>query len=176
MSKKKIASEKIETLAFMLKDKTIRNSLLMEKEVARSIKVMDDGSVILGKTSCVWWNHFIGDERVITFNDFCIKLIDILSGQKNNKNLTVLNGLKQYFVDGLFDDEVSPEYMIDLLFDCFRHGFNSPYSALDINLKTNPQQSRRYEKVPVAGSIPVVINNRKEVMFVPLGDISNLLL
>lgn len=43
MYKKKIRSEKIETLEFMLKDKTIRNSLLMEKEVARSIKVMDDG-------------------------------------------------------------------------------------------------------------------------------------
>lgn len=86
MYKKKIRSEKIETLEFMLKDKTIRNSLLMEKEVARSIKVMDDGSVVLGRTSCRWWNHFIGDERVITFNEFCIHLIDILSGQKNNKN------------------------------------------------------------------------------------------
>ena len=133
MYKKKIRSEKIETLEFMLKDKTIRNSLLMEKEVARSIKVMDDGSVVLGRTSCRWWNHFIGDERVITFNEFCIHLIDILSGQKNNKNEVVLNGLKQYFVDGLFDDAVTPEYMIDLLFDCFRHGYNSPYSASEIN-------------------------------------------
>ena len=176
MNKKKIAPEKIETLAFMLKDKTIRDSLLMEKEVARSIKVMDDGSVILGKTSWRWWNHFIGDERIITFNDFCIHLIDILSGQKNNKNKVGLDGLKQYFVDGLFDDAISSEYMIDLLFDCFRHGFNSPYSASELNFKTPPQQLRRYEKIPVAGSIPVVINNRKEVIYVPLGDISNLML
>ena len=174
MYKKKIRSEKIETLEFMLKDKTIRNSLLMEKEVARSIKVMDDGSVVLGRTSCRWWNHFIGDERVITFNEFCIHLIDILSGQKNNKNEVVLNGLKQYFVDGLFDDAVTPEYMIDLLFDCFRHGYNSPYSASEINFKTG--QPRRHANIPVAGSIPIHVNNRGEIIYVPLADISNLML
>ena len=174
MYKKKIRSEKIETLEFMLKDKTIRNSLLMEKEVARSIKVMDDGSVVLGRTSCRWWNHFIGDERVITFNEFCIHLIDILSGQKNNKNEVVLNGLKQYFVDGLFDDAVTPEYMIDLLFDCFRHGYNSPYSASEVNFKNG--QPRRHANIPVAGSIPIRVNNRNEIIYVPLADISNLML
>ena len=180
MRRNTIAVEKIATIEFMLKDKTIHNALLMEKEVARSIKVVGDGSVILGKTSWKWWNHFVGDERVITFNELCILLIDIISGHPSNKNEIILEGLKKYFVDGIFDNVTTPEFMIDLLFDSFRNGYNSPYSSCAINFKTQiaedlqrPMRERRYSSTPINGAIAVRINPG-EVVYVPLSDLSNL--
>lgn len=88
----------------LLEKPEIMGKLLMEGEIAQSVSVLDDGSILLSKSKYVWWSKLFNDVRVISFNDLAIKIIDVLSGVGKSKNEVVLNGLRAEFTDLLFNE------------------------------------------------------------------------
>jgi len=89
-------------LMVLLEKPEIMGKLLLEGEIAQSVSVLDDGSILLSKSKYVWWSKIFNDIRVISFNDLAIQIIEVLSGVGKSKNEIVLNGLRAEFTDLLF--------------------------------------------------------------------------
>lgn len=114
-------------IQYFFTDKTIRNTLIDEsnKEVYNRIDIQEDGNIILGKTSCRWWNHFIGCEKVVSFNDFAIRVANVISGQKNNKNNKTFMGLVEVIAkEGIKNENYST--VIDQLLIAIKFGTDGP--------------------------------------------------
>ena len=116
---------------YLLEDPTIRGILVDndKKEVYSSCSVGEDGSITFGKTCVKWWNRLIGDERTISFNEFAMKVASAISGQKNNTNQKILNGLLGVIATkGIQGEDYS--YVIDQLLIATKFGMkNSPLSC-----------------------------------------------
>ena len=116
---------------YLLEDPTIRGILVDndKKEVYSSCSVGEDGSITFGKTCVKWWNRLIGDERTISFNEFAMKVASAISGQKNNTNQKILNGLLGVIATKGIQGE-GYSYVIDQLLIATKFGMkNSPLSC-----------------------------------------------
>lgn len=114
-------------IQYFFEDDMIKSSLIdkKQKEVYKRIDIEENGDIILGKTSCKMWNHFIGCEKVISFNDFAIRVANVISGQKNNKNNTTFMGLIEVIAkEGVKNENYST--VIDQLLIAIKFGTNGP--------------------------------------------------
>lgn len=122
-------------LQYLLEDSNIKSILTddSKKEVYKRLDIEEDGSLVLGKTSFRWWNRFINDQKVISFNEFAIKVTDKISGQKNNTNNKILKGLLEVIAKkGIKDQDYS--YVIDQLLIAVKFGMDGPLKCKCINL------------------------------------------
>lgn len=132
-------------IQYLLEDPTIKGILVDEnkKEVFSRIDINEDGSIVLGKTSFKWWNRFIGDEKIVSFNEFAIKAANAISGQKNNTNEQVFNGLLEVIGKrGIKNEDYS--YVIDQLLIATKFGMDGPLKCRCINLDSgDPTETRK---------------------------------
>lgn len=132
-------------IQYLLEDPTIKGILVDEnkKEVFSRIDINEDGSIVLGKTSFKWWNRFIGDEKIVSFNEFAIKAANAISGQKNNTNEKVFNGLLEVIGKrGIKNEDYS--YVIDQLLIATKFGMDGPLKCRCINLDSgDPAETRK---------------------------------
>ena len=132
-------------IQYLLEDPTIKGILVDEnkKEVYSRIDINEDGSITLGKTSFKWWNHFIGDEKIVSFNEFAIKAANAISGQKNNTNEKVFAGLLEVIGNrGIKNEDYS--YVIDQLLIATKFGMDGPLKCRCVNLDSgDPTENRR---------------------------------
>lgn len=104
-----------------------------EKEIYNRCDIQEDGSITFGKTSCKWWNRIIGCEKIISFNEFAMKIADVISGQKNNKNSKILNGLLEIIArKGITNEDYT--YVIDQLLVAIKFGADGPLKSKVIDL------------------------------------------
>lgn len=114
-------------IQYFFTDKTIRNTLIDEsnKEIYNRIDIEENGDIILGKTSCRWWNRFIGCEKIVSFNDFAIRVANVISGQKHNKNDETFMGLVEIIAkEGIRNEDYST--VIDQLLIAIKFGMDGP--------------------------------------------------
>lgn len=121
-------SKKLIEILFM--DESIKRSLVDEKDNAcyKLVTINDDGSITFGKTNIRWWNHLIGDEKTISFTDFALTVVKVLSGQKNNCKEIIVKGLGQEVIKTAI---IKEEYdtVVDRLFDAARYGVKGPLTT-----------------------------------------------
>lgn len=123
----KLSEKSVKLIEMLLEDPAIKGNLIDDpnKEVYKTLTICEDGSIVLGKTRCLWWNRLIGDEKTLSFIDFAIKVITALSGQANNQNEIVLKGLTEDLIrKAVAADKY--DYVVDRLFDVARYGTSGP--------------------------------------------------
>ena len=127
-------------LNLLLMDETIRQSLMMDQEVAKRITILDDGSVRLDKHKSKFLNWMFNEGSTISFIEVCGIITNILSGHPSNRNGIVLDGLAKGITNNLIDQsEDASESMVDTLFLVYINGYQGEYSSRFINAKANPE-------------------------------------
>ena len=114
-------------IQMLLLDPVIHGQLVnkSDKEVYAQIVVdRTTGDLIFGRTKFSWLNHFIGDEKKISFLDFAMKTVAALSGQQNNYNERILGALSQEVIKkAVMEDDYG--FIVNRLFDACRYGNKS---------------------------------------------------
>lgn len=92
-----------------------------DKEKYKICTVESNGVVILGKTSCRWWNKLINCQDKLPFESFALKvwdaLVDASSGINND---AIINGLShEIILKSIREKEY--DYVVNRLYDCWRH-------------------------------------------------------
>jgi len=134
---------------YLLEDPLIRSVLVdnSKKEVFKRIDINTDGSITLGKTSIKWWNRLLNDEKNISFNEFALKVTDKISGQKNNTNEKLLNGLLEVIAKkGIKNQDYS--YVIDQLLIAAKFGMDGPLKCKCMDLNNNDRDPVENNKGP----------------------------
>lgn len=134
-------------LQYLLEDPSIKAILIdnPKKELYSRMDINEDGSITLGKTSYRWWNRLVNDEKTISFNEFAIKLTDVISGQEKNTNNKILKGLLEVIAKkGIKSKDYS--YVLDQLLVAVKFGMDGPLRCKCINLDDydgEPEEDRR---------------------------------
>lgn len=119
----KLSSKSVKLIELLLSDPTIRKELIDDKngELFKTVTIQEDGSIVLGKTRCLWWNRLLGDEKILSFTDFAFRTVAALSGQKCNVNDIILKGLSEEVIRNAIQDDQF-DVVVDRLFDAARYG------------------------------------------------------
>ena len=92
-----------------------------DKEKYKICTIKDNGTIILGKTSCRWWNQLLNCQDKFPFESFALKVWDSLADASEGIN-------KEAVIEGLSREVVMKsirvrEYdkVVNRLFDVWRH-------------------------------------------------------
>lgn len=92
-----------------------------DKEKYKICTINDSGTVIMGKTSCRWWNNIIKCQDKLQFVDFALRvwsaLVDLSSGLNNE---AIKEGLSHEIIQRSVRDRMH-DFVVNRLFDCWRH-------------------------------------------------------
>jgi len=114
-------------IQLLLMDPVINNQLIdkASKEVYSTV-IVDriTGDIVFGKTRWTWLNHFIADEKKISFIDFAMKTVAALSGQQANYDERILNALSHEVITKAVM-EGNFTFIVNRLFDACRYGNKS---------------------------------------------------
>ena len=114
-------------IQLLLMDPVINNQLIdkVSKEVYSTV-IVDriTGDIVFGKTRWTWLNHFIADEKKISFIDFAMKTVAALSGQQANYDERILNALSHEVITKAVM-EGNFTFIVNRLFDACRYGNKS---------------------------------------------------
>lgn len=94
-----------------------------EKEIAKNIKICEDGTVILGKTKYAFINRLFNDEKILSISDICIRIISIITGKGKTKNTEAFKSLIEDLTIAL--DKGDYSYAITRIFIAYRLGYKS---------------------------------------------------
>lgn len=120
----KLSKQSILTIQILLTDSKIATKVfenLNDKEKYKICTVEENGNVVLGKTSCKWFNRLLNCQDVLPFESFALKVWDALVDASAGLNKqAVMKGLSQEVVmksvrNREYDD------VVNRLFDCWRH-------------------------------------------------------
>lgn len=99
-----------------------------EKEIAKYIHVNVDGSVVLGKTKYAIINRLFRDEKTLSPNDICLRLINVITGKGGARNK---EAFKSLFADlGIALDKGDFSYAITRIFMAYRLGYKSDVAEM----------------------------------------------
>ena len=131
-------------LKLLLKDGDISSIFIDHdhRELYKKLTIEDNGDFVLGKTNFVWWNRLFGDEKTISFTDFALKAIKVLSNKPHANENIVREGLVDHVIKKLLDEE-NPNCVVDVLFDCARYGVRSSVSTRGISIGSNVRVTTR---------------------------------
>lgn len=116
-------------LQHMFADKDFISLLFMdEKEIARYIHVEKDGSVTLGRTKYKFINRLFKDEKVLSTNDICLRLIKVITGKGGTRNNEAFDCLVKDFTKAL--DKGDYSYAITRIFIGYRLGYINDVAAM----------------------------------------------
>lgn len=127
----KLSLKSVKLIEILFMEPTIMKNLIDDSkaELYKTVTINQvDGSIILGKTRCRWWNHLLGDEKIISFTDFAFRVVAALSGQKCNVNEILLKGLSEEVIRrAIMDNQLN--VVVDRLFDAARYGVETSVST-----------------------------------------------
>lgn len=130
-----------------ISEKVFENS--NDKEKYKICTIQDDGTIVMGKTSCGWWNRLINCQDTLSFDSLALKiwdaLVDLSSGL-NNK--AILEGLSREIVMNSVREK-NYDKAVQMLYDAWSHvaqnsaGYRQTFSEenADNNVKYVQQQS-----------------------------------
>ena len=114
-------------IQLLLMDPVINGQLIDKaaKEIYSTV-IVDriTGDIVFGKTRWTWLNHFITDEKKISFIDFAMKTVAALSGQQANYDERILNALSHEVITKAVM-EGNFTFIVNRLFDACRYGNKS---------------------------------------------------
>lgn len=102
-----------------ISEKVFENS--SDREKYKNCIIQDDGTIIMGKTGCHWWNQLINSQDKIPFDSFALKVWDALvdsSSGLNNKAIT--EGLSREIVMNAVREK-NYDNIVQRLYDCWAH-------------------------------------------------------
>lgn len=119
-----VSPESVLLIKVMLSDPKISEKVMEnvnDKDKYKIITVLENGNIVLGKTSCRWWNQLIHCQDTIPFEAFALRtwdaLVDLSSGINNR---AILDGLsKEIAIKAQRESEY--DYVVNRLFDVARH-------------------------------------------------------
>lgn len=111
-------------LKHMLSDDKFASILLTdEKEVGKYVNVKDNGSLVIGKTKYKIWNKICKGEVILSPNDVCVRLINVITGSGGTRNKQAFHDLHKDFMDALERNDYS--YIISRIFIAYRLDYNN---------------------------------------------------
>lgn len=99
-----------------------------EKEIAKHIKVNANGSVVLGRTKYEIINRLFRDEKVLSANDICIRMINIITGKGGARNKEAFKSLFSDLTMAL--DKGDYSYAITRIFMAYRLGYKDDVAEM----------------------------------------------
>ena len=155
---KLVSESRKDLLRVLLKDESLSSVLLMDGEIAKTIKIMDDGSIEIGRAKNHWYNWIFNDIRKITFIDMAFKLANVMSGGNVNTNEIIFNGLNNEIIENAIRHD-DFDYVIDALFATAMFGYDGKYkSRYCLNDNSTRYSGENYKKYG-SGKIPFVLNS-----------------
>lgn len=169
----KIGKLLIQTL---LCDSKISETVLENSNDAEKYKIctiQDNGTIVLGKTSYIWWNRILGCQDKIPFDSFALKIWNALADSASGMNKdAIIHGLSREIIENAVRRK-DYNYVVQRLYDCWRfvanksEGYNQalspaggPGSAQDC-----PEKRHRFETPK-----NIVINVNGEERKIPIID------
>lgn len=159
-----ISESRKELLRVLLKDDNLNSVLLMNGEVARNIKIKDDGSIEIGRTKAHWWNLFFNDIRRMTFIEVAFALAKVMAGNKANSNEVIFKGLSNEIIENAIQRD-DLDYVVDALFATAMFGFDGKYKSRYLNINDNSTR-KSGDRETRKGKVPFILNSGQY-----LGDI-----
>lgn len=122
--KRTISAASVSLMQVLLSEPKISEKVMentKDKEKYKICTVQGDGTIVLGKTSCRWWNQLIGCQDKIPFESFALRvwdaLVDLSSGMNNT---AITEGLSREIAKKA-QREYEYDWVVNRLFDVARH-------------------------------------------------------
>lgn len=133
-----LTNEALLDLKHIFADKNFISLLFTdEKEIAKNIKICDDGSVILGKTKYSIINRLFRDEKILSISDICIQIIKVITGKGKTKNVEAFKSLVEDLTFAL--DKGDYSYAITRIFIAYRLGYKADIANM-YNVANDPDE------------------------------------
>lgn len=168
MSKRFVSDASRHLIQIMLTDPRIAERVFENREDKEKYKICtinDSGTIVMGKTSCRWWNNIIKCQDKLQFVDFALRtwsaLVDLSSGLNNT---AISKGLSQEIIQNSVRNQEYDD-VVNRLFDCWRHvaqkssGYQKPTSSSEERDVIYPQQLGKEIIININGNkkiIPIV--------------------
>lgn len=126
--KHNLSPSSIALIKYLLSDERISDKVFnntKDKAKYKSITIREDGMIILGKTSCIWWNQLISCQDKIPFNDFALKVWDALVNLSTGENSRALEKGLSTEIANLAQREGDYDNLVHRLVDCYEHVCNN---------------------------------------------------
>lgn len=143
----------------LMSNEAIRNKILESGETGKtyvSVKIKDDGTVIIGETPVWFWNRLIGCQVKLPFEKWALAVWDALINLSAGTNaIAIQKGLSVEIAEKAQRSE-EYEYIVKRLYTCYEHVCNNKGGS-DSEGSQGEQGSRMTREVVVNGE-PVTIN------------------
>jgi len=159
MKKKSVGEGAIALMWYLMCDEKIRNKVLTSGETGKtyvSMKIKDNGLVIIGETEHWIWNQLIGCQFKLAFEKWALAVWDALVDLSTDGNAVALEeGLSAEIAKKAQRAE-DYEWVVKRLYDCYEHVCNNK-SGSDSEGSQGKQRLKNGSNVTVNGE-PVTIN------------------
>lgn len=125
-------------IRMMLTDTKIAEKIFENREDKEKYKIctiLNNGTVVMGKTPYFWWNQLIGCRDKIPFESFALRVWDALVDLAEGINLQAIkNGLSQEIIEDSIRQR-NYDDVVRRLFECWSHvaqksaGYQTPKSS-----------------------------------------------
>ena len=154
-----ISESRKDLLRVLLKDEELSSILLLKGEIAKNIKINDDGSITIGRAKNHWWNCLFNDTREMTFIEVAFMLAKKMAGNKANSNKLIFKGLSKEIIDNAILEHNDLDYVVDALFATAMFGFDGKYKSRYLGVNdTSTRESGGIRNI-AHGTIPFVLNS-----------------
>lgn len=126
--KHRLSNGSIALIKYLLSDERISDKVFnnaKDKAKYKSISIREDGTIVLGKTGCHWWNQLLACQDKIPFNDFALKVWDALVNLSTGGNSEALEKGLSTEIANLSQREGDYDNLVHRLVDCYEHVCNN---------------------------------------------------
>jgi len=146
-------------MGYLMFEPTIRNKVLNAGETGKTyvtVKILDNGIVILGETNHWFWNQLIGCQFKLTFEKWALTVWDALIDLSTDGNAVALEEGLSVEIAKKAQRAEDYEWVVKRLYDCYEHVCNNK-SGSSSEGDRGDKGSRMTRNVVVNGE-PVTIN------------------
>ena len=144
---------------YLMCEPTIRKKILTAGETGKtyvSLKIKDNGTVIIGETNHWFWNQLIGCQVKLSFEKWALIVWDALIDLSTDGNATALEEGLSVEIARKAQRAEDYEWVVKRLYDCYEHVCNNK-SGSDSAGSQGENGSRMTRNVVVNGE-PITIN------------------
>ena len=126
--KHRLSNGSVALIKYLLSDERISDKVFnntKDKAKYKSITIREDGTIILGKTSCLWWNQLLACQDKIPFNDFALKVWDALVNLSIGNNSVALEKGLSTEIAKLSQRDGDYDAVVKRLVTCYEHVCNN---------------------------------------------------
>lgn len=157
--KKSVSDGAKALMEYLMYEPTIRTKVLTAGETGKtyvSMKIRDNGMVILGETKHWFWNQLIGCQFKLTFEKWALTVWDALVDLSTDGNATALEEGLSVEIAKKAQRAEDYEWVVKRLYDCYEHVCNNKGGSSSEGDRGD-KGSRMTRNVVVNGE-PVTIN------------------